>query len=150
MCMISEKFVHLFHVKLSHIHCHFSKTNQIMFVRIVGAGSFVHSHFHWWCWNSPKQVELFTSFFLNLVFVSLSTVFSLDQLTVGMINHLTLFIWKTRKVKIIKIKSLREVEVTSICCAPDKDRWRNKERDTRFSSVLQITEHKMKKVPIQP
>ena len=81
MFMISEKFVHLFHVKLSHIHCHFSKTNRIMFVGIVGAGSFVHNLFHWWCWISSKQVELFTSFVPTLVFVSLNTVFSLDQLT---------------------------------------------------------------------
>ena len=43
--MISEKFVHLFHVKLSHIQCHFSKINQIMFVRIVGASSFVRNLF---------------------------------------------------------------------------------------------------------
>ena len=80
MFMISEKFVHLSHVKLSHIHCHFSKTNHFMFGQNCWTWQFCSQPFFGGVFLL-KQVELFTSFFPNLVFVSFNTVLSLDQLT---------------------------------------------------------------------
>ena len=68
MFMISEKFVHLSHVKLSHIHCHFSKTNQFMFGQNCWSWQFCSQPFFGGIF-SLKQAELFTSFFPNLVFI---------------------------------------------------------------------------------